>query len=400
MNLFMNIDFLFLVVPLIFGSVICIITAIVVVKKQPSQVSNWFAILMIMTTIWSIFYALELVLLDKMWTVLFANLKYIGVIFTPVAWLFFTFSYTKKHFIITKKSIIGISIPPIISLSMLFTNPFHHLFWSDISFYGSNSISIAHGSSNIFFWIHTIYSYSLIVLGMISILLLLPRSKDIFTKQNMSLLIGVLIPFLGNILIVFNFISLPYNYDLTPFLFGLSGLSFSISIIYFKFLELIPTAREEIFDHVPQAIFVVNKNLIIIDKNKGVDSLLAQGFLTKVDGKLIGASIDSVFKPVISNEFLHQLGIHDRTVQFQKEGHTRWYDISINPLINDINLLEGHLIILDDVTVQYQTERELKEKIEELERFKRVTIDRELKMIELKKRIVILEGNKKDGGTR
>jgi hypothetical protein len=42
------------------------------------------------------------------------------------------------------------------------------------------------------------------------------------------------------------------------------------------------------------------------------------------------------------------------------------------------------MIMVHDVTERKKAEKELKEKIEELERYKKVTVDRELKMIELK----------------
>ena len=48
--------------------------------------------------------------------------------------------------------------------------------------------------------------------------------------------------------------------------------------------------------------------------------------------------------------------------------------------------------MVHDVTEQKKAEKNLKEKIEELERYKKVTVDRELKMIELKKKIEELEG--------
>jgi PAS domain S-box-containing protein len=54
-------------------------------------------------------------------------------------------------------------------------------------------------------------------------------------------------------------------------------------------------------------------------------------------------------------------------------------DASGNPL--------SFVAITKDITERKKAEKNLKEKIEALERYKRVTVDRELKMIELKKEI-------------
>ncbi|MBS3749830.1 MAG: hypothetical protein KGY67_09085, partial [Candidatus Thermoplasmatota archaeon] len=224
MNLVMN-NQLLLVSPLIVASIFSIVSAGFILKKDRSKVSFWFAALMATIALWSFSYALELSFVNEGLTLFFAKLKYVGIVFSPVAWLFFSLSYTKKSFFVTKKSIIGLSIIPLISLSIIFTNSIHHLFWATVTFNGTEGISLVSGTSNVFFWVHTIYSYVLILIGMAYILSMLFRTKDIFTKQNMSLLVGVLTPFIGNIFIVFDIIRLPYGYDLTPFLFVLSGIA-------------------------------------------------------------------------------------------------------------------------------------------------------------------------------
>lgn len=391
MNLLMDVELLLLVAPLIIASFLSLASIIFVLKKKRSPVSFWFSMLMAMIIVWSVSYALELVFLDETLTLFFAKLKYVGIVFTPVTWLFFSISYTKKRFSITKKMITGLFIIPIISLMTLFTNPLHYLFWRTISFEGSNTISIASGNANLFFWIHTIYSYFLIVFGTVLILLLLFRTKDIFTKQNVTLLIGVLTPFIGNIFSVFELARMPYGYDITPFLFVLSGVAFSIAIVYFRFIELIPAAREEIFEHVNQGIFVLNESMKIVDKNMTTDELLKQGFLSASDNNIIGNSIDTIFQNIFPDGIQQAAGIQKRTIQLSSDSDNRWFEISMNPLFDKHNNLEGHLVALDDISIQQRTEKKLKEKIDELKQFKRVTVDRELRMVELKKQIEKLQ---------
>lgn len=393
MNLQMNFELLLFVGPLVAASILSLITAIYVLKKDYTPSSTWFSILMIMITIWTTCYALELVFFNQNLVLLFAKLKYIGIVYTPVAWLFFSLSYTQNQLTISKKTIVALLILPTFLLITLFTNPFHHLFWKSISIAGSSTISIANGSSNVFFWIHTIYSYSLIVLGTAFILMMLFRTKEIFTKQNMSLLFGVLAPFIGNIFIVFNFIRTPYGYDITPLLFVISGVAFSTSILFFKFLELIPTAREEVFEYVPQAIFVLNKNMLIVDTNKSAENLVKHGFFPVNNERIIGTSIDSLFKNIFPNGVLEDIGFQKKLIQMKSNEDRICFEIALNPLFDEHNSLEGHLITIDDVTHQKKIEEKLKEKISELEQFKEVTVDRELKMVELKKEISQLKKN-------
>lgn len=393
----MDVELITLVLPLIITSILSITAALFVLKRKYSQMSLWFSLLMITLSFWSICYAFEITLVDTYLTLVFAKLKYVGIVCTPVFWLFFSLSYTKKRFTFSKKFIISILIIPIISLLTLFTNPFHHLFWQTMSFNGNNNLLIATGQGQLFFWIHTIYSYILILIGAFFVLIMLFRSKDIFTKQNMALLTGITVPFLGNITVVFNIIQTPYTYDITPFLFSVSGLAFTVAIIHFKFLELIPAARDEIFEHVTQAIFVLNKNMKIIDKNITADLLIKKGYLSVRNKKIIGLSIDSLLEEIFPKGVLYEIGIRPQTVKIQDKDESKWFEITLKPIMDKNNSLEGHLVTLDDITIQKNAEIQLRKKIDELKRFKQVTTDRELKMIELKKENIQLKQKLKGG---
>lgn len=393
----MNLEVVLLVGPLIASGLLTLLLAAVVLKKQRSQSTLWFSILMIVISVWSLCYALEIVLLDENLTLFFAKFEYVGIAFTPLAWVFFSMSYTKKGFVITKKIILLASIIPVLTISMLFSNSLHYLFWSEISFLRSDHILMVFGESEIFFWVHTIYSYLLIVLGTVLIIIALFRTKDIFAKHNLAVLIGVLTPTLGNVVVVFELISIPYGYDITPLLIMISGVLFYFAIVYYRFLELIPAARDEIFNHFAQGIFVINKDMIIIDKNTAADSMLEQGYFSTPVKDIIGSSIDTLFGKIFPNGILNEVGINSSTVEMHSSMREKWFEVSMKPLFDKRNNVEGHLVSLEDVTDQVQAENKLLEKIDELKRFQQVTIDREMKMIELKKQIEHLEARDEGG---
>jgi PAS domain S-box-containing protein len=78
-----------------------------------------------------------------------------------------------------------------------------------------------------------------------------------------------------------------------------------------------------------------------------------------------------------------------------KKGEVKWiYDRTMIRRDENENPVFFDGIILD-ITEEKRKENELKEKIEELERYKKVTVGREIKMIELKEKIKKLEGGKK-----
>ncbi len=83
--------------------------------------------------------------------------------------------------------------------------------------------------------------------------------------------------------------------------------------------------------------------------------------------------------------------IIDRVRHKTKRVGERIIDFKIYPLKNSLGKVTGIVLLNDDVTERIKIEEELKTKYEELEKFSKVTVGRELKMMELKKRIKKLE---------
>jgi len=75
---------------------------------------------------------------------------------------------------------------------------------------------------------------------------------------------------------------------------------------------------------------------------------------------------------------------------FDLEAGGRYYDIRCSTVSTEEEYL-GHTIVLRDVTERKKAEEKLKRHVEELERWQRLTVDREMRMIELKRRIKELE---------
>jgi PAS domain S-box-containing protein len=89
-------------------------------------------------------------------------------------------------------------------------------------------------------------------------------------------------------------------------------------------------------------------------------------------------------------EDLKRQAIHQREQELpRKDGSLFWCLFRVRALdAQDIS--QGIVCTLEDITERKQAERELKERMEELERFMRLTINREKQMIRLKKEINLL----------
>jgi PAS domain S-box-containing protein len=89
-------------------------------------------------------------------------------------------------------------------------------------------------------------------------------------------------------------------------------------------------------------------------------------------------------------EDLKHQAIHQREQELpRKDGSLFWCLFRVRAF-DPQDISQGIVCTLEDITERKQTERELKKRMEELERFMRLTINREKQMIQLKEEINLL----------
>lgn len=189
----------------------------------------------------------------------FENFIYIGTCFLPVA-IFFTGLIFAKTKITFKKKYLLFFIVPALSLIVLWTNDYHHLFYKIYSYLYLSDCKVGP-----YMIIHNIYSYTLLFLGVIQMVNVASKNSGFFSKQTLLIVVGISIPLITNILGTLKIISMTVY--ITPISFAFTMLFFALSIFKFKFLGVAPVALQTIVNRISDSYLVLNKNLLITDFN-------------------------------------------------------------------------------------------------------------------------------------
>lgn len=189
----------------------------------------------------------------------FENFIYIGTCFLPVA-IFFTGLIFAKTKITFKKKYLLFFIVPALSLIVLWTNDYHHLFYKIYSYLYLNDCKVGP-----YMIIHNIYSYTLLFLGVIQMVNVASKNSGFFSKQTLLIVVGISIPLITNILGTLKIISMTVY--ITPISFAFTMLFFALSIFKFKFLGVAPVALQTIVNRISDSYLVLNENLLITDFN-------------------------------------------------------------------------------------------------------------------------------------
>lgn len=189
----------------------------------------------------------------------FENFIYIGTCFLPVA-IFFTGLIFAKAKITFKKKYLLFFIVPALSLIVLWTNDYHHLFYKIYSYLYLSDCKVGP-----YMIIHNIYSYTLLFLGVIQMVNVASKNSGFFSKQTLLIVVGISIPLITNILGTLKIISMTVY--ITPISFAFTMLFFTLSIFKFKFLGVAPVALQTIVNRISDSYLVLNENLLITDFN-------------------------------------------------------------------------------------------------------------------------------------
>lgn len=189
----------------------------------------------------------------------FEKFIYIGTCFLPVA-IFFTGLIFAKTKITFKKRYLLFFIVPALSLIVLWTNDYHHLFYKIYSYLYLSDCKVGP-----YMIIHNIYSYTLLFLGVIQMVNVASKNSGFFSKQTLLIVVGISIPLITNILGTLKTISMTVY--ITPISFAFTMLFFALSIFKFKFLGVAPVALQTIVNRISDSYLVLNENLLITDFN-------------------------------------------------------------------------------------------------------------------------------------
>ena len=188
---------------------------------------------------------------------------YLPVVLTPVALFFIAYIFIKKH-IEFKKWYLLLFIVPAITMLVLWTNDFHHLFYEE---YSVNTSETVFGP---YFFIHSAYTYGLFAVDILMLLTTSIRNSSLLSKQSILIIIGTLVPIVVNVV---GMTMLNGNIYTTPISFIVTILLFGVAILRYNFLNIAPIALKRVVDQMSDAYLVLNKDYLISDCNKPFENV-------------------------------------------------------------------------------------------------------------------------------
>ena len=269
---------------------------------------------------------------------------YFGITLIPVAWLIFTLYYTNQSKWSTRRNFIIMSILPVITLAMVWTNNFHHLMWTSISLDTGTSPPVDIAIQGAYWWVHAVYSYSLIGIGIALLFNYYFKVTGIYRKQVSVMLIGAFVPLVANFIYIAK-IHLPFEIDPTPMAFTITGIAFFWGLSHIQLFSIMPIAYDTIFKSMNDGVIIVDPFNRIIEANPAASNMLNSKSIL-----VTGTNINRLFSEVVCSTALKTETVPAQLeIEISKETTSRYYDLYISSIFNQ-NLLKGRILLLHEFT--------------------------------------------------
>jgi diguanylate cyclase (GGDEF)-like protein/PAS domain S-box-containing protein len=325
-----------------------LLTAVVIRRRQPFPGRSLFALLSVAIALWTFTSAAILASGMPALRIGFAKIQYIGIESVAPLWLMFVLRYTGQPRMSRNWRWL-LWLIPVMTMGLAATNELHALVWSDI-----REVADADGTRLIFshggwFWLSAVYNYSVLGAGMVVLARALTLHRAVHRYQSLALMVAAAVPWLANLLYLVRL--LPGGLDPTPLAFSFSSLVCAWALIHLQLLDLMPVARERLFERMSEGVIVIDRHGRVIDLNPASYQLLGGQPL-----HMIGLPIESIL-PGFS--LASEMEGEPQVIGMRAEAGFAELEARAIALQSAGSYGEGRLLILRDVTAQRQVEREL-----------------------------------------
>lgn len=334
-------------ISILFSDLLIICLFFALKKQKKNQITKCFYCILLLMFIWTFSLTLQLFFQknNSIDPVFFEGLASFGAEFISLAFLALAITFSKSSLIFSKKYLL-LTVIPIISVFLMCTNNWHHLYYISYSTNFDNTISGPYMS------VHSIYTYIIFAIAICIFLKYSIKNAGFFSKQSLLIVIGALIPIVVNVLGTFKII--PMTVYVTPICFSFTILFFALAIFKFKFLSITPIAMQRIVDRISDSFIVINDENVITDFNQTFlktfnlsdNKVRNTNFLDLI--KYADFAQDDIDKMM---NILDNCKVDTGTYQFKKDFkiNDKYFNIEVNGIFSKDSFL-GNLVLLKDVT--------------------------------------------------
>jgi PAS domain S-box-containing protein len=321
-----------------------------------------FALAAASQSIWTLGYILELNSDTLAAKIFWDDMQYIGTFIWPLAFLAFALAYTGRS--LARPFLVWplLSLPFVIFWGLMLTDKFHGFIRPSASLIPGEPFAALTYEFTSTVWLVSSYAY---ILAFVSIYLLITtfvRAQSLYRRQMLIVVVGATIPLIGVFLTLAG-ITFTFQRDTTPLTFAVSNLLIAWGLFRYRLFDIVPVARDAVFDNMSDYVLVLDGNNRLVDINPAATRALAQPA-----NHLIGrpaAEVLAAWGNLVS-EFRGETSLKTE-IKIDRDGQERFLALRITPFSRNHLRENGRIIVARDVTERVRAELALQERSAQLQ---------------------------------
>ena len=341
---------------LFISAIIALITASFAWRRRFAPGASPLFLMLITMSIWAGANGMVLETQDPRWQIFWFDVLTFGAIMgTPAFWAFGV-EFTQHGHWLKPRNILLISIIPVLSVILGWTTEYHGLFYAERDL----STRLPNGSWNFavgpFYWVYITYSYSVALFTLWLIVRFYIRSSRMLRGQTATILIGTLVPLVGNILYNLVVGTGSGEIDPTPLLFTGMGVIYAYGLFRYRLFDVVPIARHTLIEHMQDGVIVVDDRNRIVDVNPS-----ALRSLNWTEPSPIGENIHTLLRGWFDKISSFPTDLYIQTEVQSANENRQYFDLRLEPLLGNKGSHMGRLIVFRDITRQKLAEQGLQD---------------------------------------
>jgi len=287
-----------------------------------------------------------------------AKLAYFGIVLSPVAWLLFAVSYTRRQMRLPKLAVNLLCVIPTLTLLLVMTNDWHNLIWAQVDFVWDKGVFGMATEFGPWFYVHAFYSYGMLMVATTILAWSIGHTTGAW-KPVAAVIAAPIVVALANLYYLSPFNPAPW-FDITSLGFAIAAMILDGGVLRYGVMETIPVVRDRVVEQLRDGVVVLNAEGLVVDINES-----AMQILQTSRTELAERSITS---------FLTALSMEELTNSDRPDGQGltttlrgRSYDISASSL-DQTDPNADVILVLRDITDRLKTEQDLRAAQDELVR--------------------------------
>lgn len=286
----------------------------------------------------------------KIWTII----EYIGMPFAAVLGLLIVMQYIGKN--VSRRMTAAMFAIPCITLVMVATNDYHHLFYQSVQLREGNALPFVKIEIAEWYIVHGAYTFGCMLAGIILLLGRWRQTKKAYQLQLFTLILGQLIPMISAYLYLIGVT--PVGIDPVPVVICITAAMYIWAIVTTKMLMIIPIAKEILFESIGEGVIVLDTSERLIDYNRAAAAMFPSLHIT-----MIGKKLDEVWTELTGSVFPVARRMNDMREEmvWSANGEIRYCQVRSSPVNHRSGEQAGSLLMLIDVTEQKRLQQQLEQ---------------------------------------